>query len=166
MDLDVTKRQKEGVWILDLRGVLVMGDPEGTLRQAIITMTIAGAVRIILNFAGVSEIDPSGLGALVFCYARVVRLNGALKLLNLNSSHLNLMFAAKLTSVFELFSDEQDAVNSFFPDRPVQMYDILKWIESRDRHATPGSRQQTQAPRLDKQPEKGSRNGSPRCFTM
>jgi anti-sigma B factor antagonist len=54
-----------------------------------------------------------------------------LKLLNLRPSHLNAMVGAKLHTVFELFSDEQDAVNSFFPDRPVRKYDILEWIQSR-----------------------------------
>jgi anti-sigma B factor antagonist len=41
------------------------------------------------------------------------------------------MVAAKLHTVFEVFSDEQDAVNSFFPDRRVRRYDILEWIQDR-----------------------------------
>src|ERR1700689_2062877 len=139
MDFDIAERQKEGIWILDLRGRLVMGDSEAILRRAVVTMTGAGALKIVLNFAGVSEIDADGLSTLVFCYARVVRLNGALRLLNLNSSHLNLMVAAKLTTVFEVFSDEQVAVNSFFPDRPVRRYDILEWIQDRGIHPTSDS---------------------------
>src|SRR5258708_23951622 len=120
MDLNLTKRQKEGIWILDLRGRLAMGDSEAILRRAIIAMTGDRGVKVVLNFAGVSEIDADGVGTVVSCYARVVRLNGALKLLNLGLSHLNPMVAARLASVFELFWDEQDAVNSFFPDRAVR----------------------------------------------
>jgi anti-sigma B factor antagonist len=126
MDLDFTKRQKDGIWILDLRGCLVMGDSEATLHRAIITLTGDGALKIVLNFAGVSEIDADGFGALVFCYAHVVRLNGALKLLNLSPSHLKAMVAAKLATVFEVFSDEQDAVNSFSSDQKIRSRDILE----------------------------------------
>ena len=129
MDLTFTIRQKEGIWILDLRGRL--GDSEAILRRAILTMTGGGPLRVVLNFAGLSEIDADGLGKVVFCHAHVVRLNGSLKLLNLSPSHLNAMVAAKLHTVFEVFSDEQDAVNSFFPDRPVRRYDILEWIQDR-----------------------------------
>jgi anti-sigma B factor antagonist len=129
MDLTFTIRQKEGIWILDLQGRL--SDSEAILRRAILTMTGGGSLKVVLNFAGLSEIDGEGLGKVVFCYAHVVRLNGSLKLLNLSPSHLNAMVAAKLHTVFEVFSDEQDAVNSFFPDRPVRRYDILEWIQDR-----------------------------------
>ena len=124
-----TIRQKEGIWILDLRGRL--GDSEAILRRAILAMTGGGPLKVVLNFAGLSEIDADGLGKVVFCYTHVVRLNGSLKLLNLRPSHLNAMVGAKLHTVFEVFWDEQDAVNSFFPDRPVRKYDILEWIQSR-----------------------------------
>ena len=129
MDLTFTIRQKEGIWILDLRGRL--GDSEAILRRAILTMTGGGPLKVVLNFVGLSEIDADGLGEVVFCYAHVVRLNGSLKLLNLSPSHLNAMVAAKLHTVFEVFSDEQEAVNSFFPDRRVRRYDILEWIQDR-----------------------------------
>jgi len=129
MDLTFAIRQKEGIWLLDLRGRL--GDSEAILRRAILAMTGGGPLKVVLNFAGLSEIDADGLGKVVFCYTHVVRLNGSLKLLNLRPSHLNAMVGAKLHTVFEVFSDEQDAVNSFFPDRPVRKYDILEWIQSR-----------------------------------
>ncbi len=35
----------------------------------------------------------------------------------------------KLATVFDLFTDEQDAVNSFFPDRAIKTFDILSFVE-------------------------------------
>jgi anti-sigma B factor antagonist len=35
----------------------------------------------------------------------------------------------KLATVFDLFTDEQDAVNSFFPDRAIKAFDILSFVE-------------------------------------
>jgi anti-sigma B factor antagonist len=132
MDLQLNQREKEGIRILDLRGHLVIGDSEATLRAAIVALAEAKAVNIILNFADVTEIDVDGLGALVFCYARIVRAGGALKLLHLSPIHLSLMAFMKLDTVFEIFTDEQDAVDSFFPDRP-RNYDILELIQELQR---------------------------------
>ncbi len=132
MDLQLHQREKEGIWILDLRGRLIIGDSEKSLRTAIVALAETRAVNVVLNFAGVTEIDDDGLGALVFCYARIVRSGGALKLLNL-PPHVSLMVLTKLDTLFEVFTDEQDAVNSLFPDRAVRHYDILEWLQEQEK---------------------------------
>ena|SRR5258706_1986587 len=136
MALQLDQRKKEGIWILDLRGPLTIGDSETILRTAIVTLAEARAVNIILNLAGVTEIDDDGLGALVFCYARIAKSGGALKLLNL-PVHLSLMVLTKLDTVFEVFTDEQEVVNSFFPDRAIRHYDILEWIQEQEKRPAP-----------------------------
>src|ERR1700736_926096 len=98
-------REKEGISILDLHGPITIGDSEATLRTAIIALAESRAVNIILNLAAVTEIDDDGLGALVFCYARIVSSGGTLKLLNL-PLFLSLMILTKLDTVFEVFADE------------------------------------------------------------
>jgi anti-sigma B factor antagonist len=132
MDFQLHQREKEGIWILDLRGRLIIGDSEATLRSAIVALAEAGAVNIILNLAGATEIDDDGLATLIFCHARIVRSGGALKLLNL-PRHLSPMVLAKLDTALEVFTDEQDAVNSFFPDRAVRHYDILEWVQEQEK---------------------------------
>jgi anti-sigma B factor antagonist len=133
MDLQLHQRESEGVRILDLRGRLIIGDSETTLRNAIVALAEAGPVNVILNLAGVTEIDDDGLGALVFCYARIVRSGGALKLLNLNPLHLSLMVLTKLDTVFEVFTDEPAAVDSFFPDRAIRHYDVLEFVQEQEK---------------------------------
>jgi anti-sigma B factor antagonist len=137
MDLQFDQREKEGIRILDLRGHLIIGDSEATLRTAMVALAEAGAVNGLLNFAGVSEIDDDGLGALVFSHARIVRSGGALKLLNLIPLHLSLMVLTKLDTVFEVFTDEQEAVNSFFPDREVRHYDVLDFVQEQEKGSAP-----------------------------
>ncbi len=38
----------------------------------------------------------------------------------------------KLAIAFEFFDDEQNAVNSFFPDRALKGFDILDFVEHED----------------------------------
>ena len=52
-----------------------------------------------------------------------------MKLLNLNKRNLELLVITKLATVFDLFTDEQDAVNSFFPDREIKTFDILNFVQ-------------------------------------
>jgi anti-sigma B factor antagonist len=137
MDLQLHQHEKEGIRILDLQGPLIEGPSEAILRAAIAALAAARVANVILNFAGATEIDADGLGALVFCDARILRSGGALKLLNLSPFHMNLMVLAKLDVVFEVFTDEQDAVDSFFPDRANRRYDILEFVEEQEKGPAP-----------------------------
>lgn len=92
----------------------------------------SGKVNIILNLKDVSHIDRTGLGALVFGLARLRKAGGRLALANLNRSHLELFLLTKLAIAFEFFDDEQDALNSFFPDRAVKRFDILDFVQHED----------------------------------
>jgi anti-sigma B factor antagonist len=49
--------------------------------------------------------------------------------LNLNRRNIELLVMTKLATVFEIFNDEQDAVNSFFPDRKLNQFDILSFVQ-------------------------------------
>jgi anti-sigma B factor antagonist len=129
MELQLQQREKEGIQILDLHGHLTEGASEAKLRAAIVDLTEAKIVNVILNFAGVIEIDADGLGALSFCDARLTSLSGAMRLLNLSPRHLDLMVITKLNTISQVFTDEQNAINSFFPDRASLRYDILEFVE-------------------------------------
>jgi anti-sigma B factor antagonist len=129
MSLDIQQREHEGITILDLKGRITVGPEATTLRDKVAAVTAAGAKDIILNLAHVDYIDSTGLGALVMCSTSQRKAGGALKLLNLNRRNIELLVMTKLATVFDLFTDEQDAVNSFFPDRAIKTFDILNFVE-------------------------------------
>jgi anti-sigma B factor antagonist len=90
---------------------------------------LAGSARhFLFNLQQVDYIDSTGLGMLVMCYTNVEKAGGELKLLNLNRRNVELLVLTKLFTVFELFNEEQDAVNSFFPNREIQRFDILEFV--------------------------------------
>jgi anti-sigma B factor antagonist len=91
------------------------------------------ALNVILNLAEITTIDADGLEALVFCYTQIRECGGALKLTCLNSEHLSLNVLTKVNTVFEVFEDEQAAINGFFPGRAVPHYDILEWVRGQEK---------------------------------
>ncbi len=133
MALSIETREKEGIPILDLKGRLTAGEEVVTLRDRLTQELDAGNKNLVLNMRGVDYVDSTGLGTLVICFTRFQKGGGSLKLLNLSRRNIELLVLTKLTTVFELFMDEQDAVNSFFPDRKIKKFDILSFVQSQEK---------------------------------
>lgn len=129
MSLEITERLREGIVLLDLDGRLTVGEETGALREAVLKLNTANRNNVILNLEKVEYIDSTGLGGLVICFTTLKRGGGALKLLNLNRRNIELLVLTKLQTVFEVFNDEQDAVNSFFPGREIRRFDILAFVQ-------------------------------------
>jgi anti-sigma B factor antagonist len=129
MSLDIRESLREGVVILSLKGRLTVGEASGVREQCVAVAT-AGNVNVLLNLEHVEYIDSTGLGALVICFTSLKKAGGALKLVNPNKRNVELLLLTKLHTIFEVFADEQDAVNSFFPDREIRHFDILKFVQA------------------------------------
>jgi anti-anti-sigma factor len=129
MSLDIHESSREGVDILSLRGRLTVGEASA-VREKVSAVAAAGNVNVLLNLEHVEYIDSTGLGAMVICFTSLKRAGGALKLVNPNKRNVELLLLTKLHTIFEVFADEQDAVNSFFPDREIRHFDILKFVQA------------------------------------
>jgi anti-sigma B factor antagonist len=88
----------------------------------------------VLDLRELSEIDATGLGTLIFAQAMLRNAGGGLALANLHPAHMGLLVLAKIDAAFEVFEDDQDAINSFFPDRRIRHYDLSQLLKSRERH--------------------------------
>jgi anti-sigma B factor antagonist len=132
MSLHIEQREIEGIILLDLKGPLTLGHGDLELRDRLPALHQSGKVNILLNLKDVTEIDSTGLGTLVFGPARLRKAGGRLALVNLDRSHLELFLLTRLSIAFEFFDDEQDAMNSFFPDRELKRFDILDFVEHED----------------------------------
>jgi anti-sigma B factor antagonist len=129
MNFEITKREKEGITILDLKGRLIVGEPSVRVRESINQEVSQGKIRLILDLAEVDYIDSTGLGSMVICYTTLQKAGGTLKLVKLNKRNIELLLLTKLSTIFEIFGEEQDAINSFFPEREIKRFDILSFVQ-------------------------------------
>lgn len=126
-------REVDGILIFDLsEGRLVFGERLTNLQEAVEGEMFQGKVRQILNLKQVNFIDSSALGLLVMLHTGMAKAGGELKLLHLSERHLELLVLTKLNGVFEIFDDEQDAINSFYPERQVKHFDILEFVKNQE----------------------------------
>jgi anti-sigma B factor antagonist len=129
MAFEIHEREREGIAVFDVTGRLIVGLHAGALREDVEKAVAAKRINILLNLRGVDYIDSTGLGTMVLLFRIAQQAGGALKLLNLNRRELELLVLTKLTTVFDIFNDEQDALNSFYPDREIKRFDILSFIK-------------------------------------
>lgn len=118
MSLQLTTHEKDGVMIVDASGRLALGESTNLLRKKLRELSDGGSKMILLNMAGVTYIDSSGLGELVAAYTTVTATGGRMKLLNLAKRVHDLLQITKLYTVFETFEDEALAIDSFLLAEP------------------------------------------------
>jgi anti-sigma B factor antagonist len=109
----VTGREIGGVTVLDLDGRITFGEGGPALRDAIREKLSNGKSKILINLAGTNYMDSSGLGELVSAYRAVKGHGGELKLLNLSKKITELLEITKLYSIFDIHTDESQAIASF-----------------------------------------------------
>ena len=113
MSLRANSRDIGGVIVIDLDGRITLGDGSALLRDLIRENLDQGHKKLLLNLASISYLDSTGLGELVSGYRLVKSSGGELKLLNLNKKVTDLLQVTKLYTVFDIHSDEAQAVASF-----------------------------------------------------
>jgi anti-sigma B factor antagonist len=132
MALDIDESEREGIIVLHLNGRLIVGEPVNALRERIASLSDRGSTNIVLNMEHVDYIDSTGLGGMVIGYTMLKKAGGALKLVGLNRRNIELLVLTKLSTVFEVFADDQTAVNSYFPNREIKKFDILSFVQQQE----------------------------------
>ena len=111
--LDIKIMKYGEVEAIELSGSLVLGVPVNNLRQKIDNLTAHGANRFVFNLTGISRMDSSGIGLLVMIMSTTKEAGGALKLVNPSKQVTQTLKMCNLLPLFEVFSEEQEAISSF-----------------------------------------------------
>jgi anti-sigma B factor antagonist len=112
MQLRISNRTIDGVMVVDCHGRIVFGEESASLRD-ILKRLINENNKIVLNLGGVNYIDSGGLGTLVALYTTARNSGGAIKLASLTQRVGDLLQVTKLVTIFEVYDNEDKAVQSF-----------------------------------------------------
>ena len=102
-----------GVQIVDLKGKITIGAGDLQMREAIHSAVNGGATKILVDMKEVTTIDSSGVGELVGCYTTATNRGAKLKLVNLPPKISDVLTVTQLITVFDVFTNERDALASF-----------------------------------------------------
>jgi anti-sigma B factor antagonist len=112
VQLKMSTRVVDGVLIVDCAGRLAFGEESAYLRDTVKKL-ITEKKHLVLNLSGLTHIDSGGLGTLVALYTTAQNNNGHIKLASLTKRVGDLLHLTKLVTVFEIYDDEQKAVDSY-----------------------------------------------------
>lgn len=110
--MEINKREKDQITILDIEGEIdLYNAPE--IKDIINQLIEDQKYNVIINLEKVTYIDSSGIGALISSLSNLKKYQGGLKIIKVYASVRKVFELTKLTSFFEIFDSEEEAVSSF-----------------------------------------------------
>ena len=113
MPLEITQREVNGIYLLALKGRLILGEESTGFRTTVNNLLSSGATRIVVNLEHVHYVDSAGLGALIEAHRKTRASGGRLKLSNLGPNFKKALELAHLLPIFETSPTEAAAVAGF-----------------------------------------------------
>jgi anti-anti-sigma factor len=114
--LQIVVRQCNDVTILDLTGKSTIDASESELlSRRLRALTDNGKHKLLLNLASLTQMDSTGISAIVEAYVCLQRQDGELKLLGPRGRVLEVLTLFRLLETIPSFKDETQALASFRP---------------------------------------------------
>jgi len=109
----VISKKAGGVRVIKITGRLDPGDGPDALFEMVEKFVDEDELSFLLDLRSVTYVSSTGVGSLIKSYRAVLKKKGRLKLLSPSQSVRNILTISKLDGVFEIFSDEGEALKSF-----------------------------------------------------
>ena len=115
MGLQISIRESADVTILDLQGKVTIGVDGDLLGVHLKKLLAKGARNLLLNLEDVTQLDSSGISAVVGAYVSLSRQGGSLKLLCPSGRVQDVLQVMRVADLIPTFQDETQALSSFRP---------------------------------------------------
>jgi anti-sigma B factor antagonist len=114
---EVTVREVEGVAVVEV-GESALSHPfKQSVTDPVGLLLAKGKKKLLLDLSNVERCDNTGIAQLVKAFASARERGGKLILLTDPSSKIQeYLVITKLTTLFEIFHDQAEAIRSFQPD--------------------------------------------------
>lgn len=113
--MEISRREREGVTILEPRGRITLGAGEEELRDALHELLRGTAPTILVSLEHVELIDSAGIGVLVAARTMAVNRGGGIKLIRLPPMMQDMLQLMSLLTIFDVYDEESQALASIAP---------------------------------------------------
>ncbi len=113
MDLEIQVRSVGDTAVVDLSGQATIGPGSDRMYSRLRELIDGGARKVLLNLGEVTQIDSSGITALVRAYVMLERAGGSLKLLSPRGRVREVLELTRLLGLIPTFEDQARALASF-----------------------------------------------------
>ena len=113
------QRQVESIVILTPKGYLTGGEETDELDRAIKQLGESGNKHLLINLSDTHHLNSTALGVLISAHSSYVRRGGQMKLCSVDKRIENIFVITKLSLVFDVYPNEEQAIASFAESRSV-----------------------------------------------
>jgi anti-sigma B factor antagonist len=111
--VNINVRTRGDVRLIQLQGPLRLGEAVDKFREALEDALGANQPQILVDLAEVPMIDSSGVGVLVKSLSAAKQRGGKIGLISPSKFAVQTLRLVGVLNLFEIFQDEETAVNSF-----------------------------------------------------
>ena len=111
--MKISTRQAGRINILDLDGPLRLAPAEDVFRSQAQQLMLAGSTLLAVNLARVSDLDSSGVGALVRVFTSARRAGGKCVFFSPSQRVLMVLKMVRMDGILQICEDEAVALTSF-----------------------------------------------------
>jgi anti-sigma B factor antagonist len=113
MATKVTTLNNLDVAILEPRGSLIGGEETDEFKAKAKDLIEQGNKKLVLDLGGITYINSTGICALVGIHSAYQKVQGKIRLCNVAKGVQNVFVITKLTGVFDVEEDREQAIKSF-----------------------------------------------------
>jgi anti-sigma B factor antagonist len=113
VSLLISARKSGSITILDLRGRITIGAGSDSLKDELHRLAEVTPCDVLINLAEVTQMDSTGINALVHSYVTLKRNGGELKILQPTGYVREVLEVTHLTDCLPVYTEEAEALASF-----------------------------------------------------
>ncbi len=111
--IKATELTDKGIVVIEPKGNFVGGDETDELRDTIKKYSDEGNKKLVIDLGNVLYLNSTALGVLISAHSNYSKREGKIKLCQLNKNLENLFVITKLALIFDSYSTQEEAVDSF-----------------------------------------------------
>jgi anti-sigma B factor antagonist len=108
--MNINVRKAGSGTILDVEGALKLGESEQAFRDQVQQLVDSGSTHLAINLAGITELDSSGIGALVRTFTTLKKVGGKCTFFAAPKRVMMLLKMVRLDTILDLVEDEASAL--------------------------------------------------------
>ena len=113
LPMEISVRQEDGLYLLEVRGRLTIGEPSEQLNEALQSIVRNGGRKVVVNLNGVPQIDSSGISSLVRISIQLAREGGAVHLVCGPGRVRDALTVTRLVEAIPTYESAAAAISSF-----------------------------------------------------
>jgi len=111
--MKIQERFVGDVAVIAIEGDITLKGGDVQVKDKVQSLLQQGQLKLVIDLGGVSYVDSAGLGQLVHLYATATNRGGSVKLIRLTRRLRDLLVLTRLTTVFDTYETEAEAVAAF-----------------------------------------------------